>query len=417
MGTDTQVDVLDRLAAATGGHARVADDAEHVCGVPARWVVSPADTAETSAVLRATSTAGLTVVPRGAGTKLGWGAPPERVDVLLDTTRIDALVEHTAGDLVVVAGAGRRLTDLQEDCAGARQWLAIDPPRSGTVGGVVATASTGPTRLLHGPVRDLLIGATMVRADGVVARSGGKVVKNVAGYDIGKLLTGSFGTLAVITEVAFRLHPRPEARCWVTLPLTGTGTLGRTLHNLVHSHLVPTAVELDLPSSGQGSLAVLVEGIAPGVRSRAAQAAALLGPSAAASDAAPPWWGSEPGEPGGALLKITHEIAAVPQLCRAVAEAGDAAGLDVDLRGSVAVGAVLARVGPGSGEAVVRLVSRLRGAAPAFGGTVVVLDADQPTKAALDVWGPVRGLELMRALKQQFDPGRLLAPGRFVGGI
>ncbi|EBP5695887.1 FAD-binding oxidoreductase, partial [Salmonella enterica] len=156
------------------------------------------------------------VVVRGAGTKLGWGRDPERLDVVLDTTALDTLVEHAAGDLIAVVGAGRRLADLQDDLSGADQRLGVDPSRAGTVGGAVATAATGPMRLAHGAVRDLVIGMTMVRADGVVAHSGGKVVKNVAGYDLGKLLTGSFGTLGVITEVAFRLHPVPAGRTWVT---------------------------------------------------------------------------------------------------------------------------------------------------------------------------------------------------------
>ena len=116
--------------------------------------------------------------------------------MVLDLTGLDQLVEHTAGDLVAVVQAGRRLDDLAEDLAAAGQRLAVDPPRRGTVGGLVATAATGPARLFAGPVRDLVIGVTVVRADGVLAKSGGKVVKNVAGYDLGKLLTGSFGTLA-----------------------------------------------------------------------------------------------------------------------------------------------------------------------------------------------------------------------------
>ncbi|MEP6629392.1 MAG: FAD-binding oxidoreductase, partial [Lapillicoccus sp.] len=193
----TDTDLLPRLAEAVGGAARDGLESDRVGGMRPRWVASPTDEAGVSALLRVADEKGLAVVPRGSGTKLSWGADPERLDVVLDLSGLDRLVEHAAGDLIAVVGAGRPLDALQRDLASAGQWLAVDPARRGTVGGLVATATTGPTRLLHGPVRDLVIGATMVRADGVVARSGGKVVKNVAGYDLGKLLTGSYGTLGV----------------------------------------------------------------------------------------------------------------------------------------------------------------------------------------------------------------------------
>ncbi len=285
-------DVLEQLRDAAGGDAREATQSDAVGGMPPRWVVRPASTEQTSAVLAAAAQHGLTVVARGAGTKLRWGAPPEQVDVVLDTTRMDAIVEHAAGDLICVVGAGRTLASLQQELGRAGQRLGIDSPRSGTVGGAVATATTGPTRLHHGAVRDLVIGMTLVRADGVVAHSGGKVVKNVAGYDLGKLLTGSFGTLGVITQVAFRLHPVPAARRWVstTVPAPGgirddaRGASGRggpaevqrLVLALTHSQVVPSAVELDW-SAEQATLSVLLEGAAPGVEGRTAQTRELLG--------------------------------------------------------------------------------------------------------------------------------------------
>jgi glycolate oxidase FAD binding subunit len=355
---------------------------------------------------------------RGAGTKLGWGHPPERVDLILDTGRMDAVVEHAAGDLIVVVGAGCRLVDLQARLAGSGQWLAVDPPRSGTVGGVVATASTGPTRHLHGPVRDLLIGARVVRADGLAAHSGGKVVKNVAGYDVGKLLTGSYGTLAVLTELAFRLHPLPPTRTWVSVPVASAAEAHEATQRLVHSQLAPTGVELDRPAEGPATVSVLLEGIAAGVQGRTARALELLGPDAAVDDTAPRWWGREPFGQDDVALKLTCEIAGLRPLLVALDEAAASAGVRVDVRGSAGVGALLAGV-PGAAEpgAVARLVDGLRQRAASYGGSVVVLDAPAEVKAALDVWGPVGGLDLMRAVKNRFDPQRRLAPGRFVGGI
>jgi glycolate oxidase FAD binding subunit len=357
-------------------------------------------------------------VVRGSGTKLTWGSRPERVDLVLDTTRMDTVVEHAAGDLIVVVGAGRRLDDLQADLVGSGQWLAVDPPRRGTVGGLIATAATGPTRLLHGPVRDLLIGVTVVRADGVVARAGGKVVKNVAGYDVGKLLTGSLGTLGIITQAAFRLHPLPEARRWVSVPVTEPDRIHVLVQQVVHSQLVPTAVELDRPATGDATLCLLLEGIPPGVQSRTAQALDLMGAGATAADNAPDWWGMEPLVGGEVLLKLTHEIAGLAPLLSVLDDACAATGLTSHLRGSVAVGAVtVGLTGAADAHALARCVADLRERAPSFGGAVVVLEAPGDLKADLDVWGPVGGLQLMHAVKRQFDPERRLSPGRFVGGI
>ena len=292
-------DVESRLSEAVQGSLASGSDGDQIGGMRPRWVASPASVDEVSAVLRLASDSGLAVVPRGAGTRLQWGAAPSQCDVVLDLTRLDGLVEHTSGDLVAVAQAGMRLDDLQARLASAGQWLAADPPRRGTVGGLVATAATGPTRLLHGPVRDLVIGTTMVRADGVVAKSGGKVVKNVAGYDLGKLLTGSYGTLGVIVQVAFRLHPLPETSRWVTVPVRSATEAQDVVLRVAHSHLVAAGVELDW-AGGSGEVSVRLDGIPSGVEARTRDALALLGDAAAESDSAPAWWGTEPA--GGDVL-------------------------------------------------------------------------------------------------------------------
>jgi glycolate oxidase FAD binding subunit len=367
-------------------------------------------------------------VPSGTGTKLGWGAPPARADLLVRTHRMNRVIEHGAGDLVVHAEAGVTLPELQDRLAPARQRLGLDPvlppgtTSAGTVGGVIATAVSGPLRLSHGAPRDLLIGITMVRADGMVAKAGGKVVKNVAGYDLGKLLTGSWGTLGLITEAVFRLHPLPALARWVVAPAPAPAVTYELVRRLIHAQVVPTALEIDQPADSAGTLAVALEGIPEGVGSRVARVLELLGEDAKVSENAPGWWGRAPWEDGDVALRLTHEIAGLPRLLDALAETARRHGLRAAARGSAGVG-VLHGVLPGGvlpgtdPATVAAVVTELRERASAWSGDVVVLDAPPPVKAAVDVWGPARGLRLMRRVKDQFDPGHRLAPGRFVGGI
>jgi glycolate oxidase FAD binding subunit len=391
-------------------HARPAEPGDAIHGVPPSQVATPASTAQTAEVLRAAAEQGLTVVARGAGTKQTWGAPPSRVDLVVDTTGMAEVVEHAAGDLIVHALAGTRLADLQEALAPAGQRLALDPLYPGTLGGLIATAGAGPLRYSHGTVRDLLIGVTIVRADGVVAKAGGKVVKNVAGYDLGKLLAGSWGTLGVITEATFRLHPLPATSRWVLAPVDGTAAAYALVRAVVHAQTVPSAVELERPADGGGTVAVLVEGTEAGVAGRVENLRGLLGGTAEVRDAAPDWWGRPPA--GGALLRLTHELAGLPTLLDALDAEAARRGVRAAVRGSAGVGVLHATL-PGDAETVGAVVATLRAASPAWSGDVVVLDGP----SGVDHWGPVRGLDLMRRVKDQFDPGHRLAPGRFVGGI
>src|SRR5450755_1910682 len=286
------------------GQVRAAGKADAVGGVVPSYVATPTSTQEASAVLRAAAGLGLAVVPRGCGTRLDWGAPPSRCDLVVDTRLMDTVLEHAAGDLVARVQAGVRLDRLADVLGQASQRLALDPPGSespanggdlaeggtgvcgtgvcgsgvcGTVGGLIATGVAGPLRLRFGSPRDLLIGITMVRADGTVARAGGKVVKNVAGYDIGKLLAGSYGTLGLITEATFRLHPRPPAAAYVSLACPDAAVAAAALLTAAGSALAPAAAELDWPGQDAPiSLAVLLEGDAEGVAERATRMRDLL---------------------------------------------------------------------------------------------------------------------------------------------
>ncbi|WP_448624172.1 FAD-binding oxidoreductase [Geodermatophilus sp. URMC 64] len=409
---------LLQRALAGDGELREAGPDDLVDGVAPVAVARPTSVDAVSALLREASRAGLVTVARGGGTALDWGAPPERVDVVLDTTGLDRVVEHGAGDLVVVAQAGLPLARLAEELAGAGQELVADVPRErleggSTVGGALATAPSGPRRLSRGALRDLVLGTTVVRAEGVVASSGGKVVKNVAGYDLGKLMTGSYGTLAVVVQAAFRLHPLPAARAFV-VGRTGLREAAEAARAVVRSQLAPAAVELDRPAgSDTASVAILLEGVPAAVLAREEAAAALLGGAPAEE---PAWWGRLPAGPDDVLLKVTATLPGVAAVLEAARAAEQAHGVPIAVRGSA--GGVLWAAVSGSPEAVAAVVADLRRAAPSpADGTVTVLRAPREVRAAVDVWGPVPGLELMRRVKDQFDPGRLLAPGRFVGGI
>ena len=309
---------------------RPATAADTVGGVPARLVAAPSSTAEAAALIAATPD--LAVVVRGNGTTLDWGMPPRRLDLIIDTHRLTGVVEHAAGDLITVVRAGTRLDAM--DLPG--QQLAVDAPPGATVGGTVAADRSGPRRTLYGTVRDLLIGITVVRPDGTVAHAGGKVVKNVAGYDLGKLFTGSYGTLGLITECAFRLHPLPAAAAVVRAAAASPAEAGRLVAAVRAAQIVPSAIEVDAPPGGGVEVAVLVEGSAAGVRARADALRTLLGPGAA--DGAPPWWGRLPWRPGDVGLKLGVPLSQVPALIVAAREAGGG----VTVRGSAGSGVVYA---------------------------------------------------------------------------
>jgi glycolate oxidase FAD binding subunit len=194
-------------------------------------------------------------------------------DVVLALDRLDRVLEHEAGDLTVVAEAGVRLSALNERLAAAGQRLALDPPGDPTLGALVAANASGPLRHRYGAPRDLLLGVTIVLGDGTVANSGGKVVKNVAGYDLGKLFCGSRGTLGAIVRVGFRLHPLPAARRTLVVPALQPGETAQLVQAALRSTLVPAAVDLLWP----GRLALLFEGTPRAVEAQLARAQALLG--------------------------------------------------------------------------------------------------------------------------------------------
>ena len=412
------------------------DDA--VAGVAPRYVAAPATEEQASALLTAAAGLGLAVLPRGGGTRLAWGAAPARCDLVVDTWQLNAVLEHSAGDQVVRAQAGVPMAALARVLAEAGQRLAVDQVvDGGTVGGLLATGVAGPLRLRYGTPRDLLIGVTMIRADGAVARAGGKVVKNVAGYDTGKLLAGSYGTLGLITDATFRVHPAPAAASYVSAEFASPAAAAAALLGAARSTLVPSAAELDWPGQGAPvSIAVLFEGDPEGVAQRAERLRDVLAGTAGAqaratgtspgtaerlrtADAPPPWWGRGAATaPGGTVLRIAFWAGRLADVLGMIRNAAGRAGLDPAVSGSGAAGVLHAAVPPDAPPAAVaQFVTGLRAALPAGRSSAVVLHAPAGVAAAVDLWGPVPSAGLMQSVKDQFDPEHRMAPGRFAGGI
>ncbi|MGA3352605.1 MAG: FAD-binding oxidoreductase [Acidimicrobiales bacterium] len=388
-----------------------------VDGVQASYLAKPREAQELVELMREAAEREETVVARGGGTKLDWGLPPSRADLLVDLSEMNHVLEHSAGDLIVRTEPGVRLSELQTLLARSGQRLAIDEVVPGsTIGGVVATGLCGPLRLAYGCVRDLLIGVRVVRADGVSAKSGGKVVKNVAGYDLGKLYTGSYGTLGIVTEAVFRLHPVPESRAWVTTEVSSDDEVVRAIAAVTSSRIVPAALEIDRPATGAPTeLSVLVEGVAVGVERRGEEVARLLGGEVTISPSPPSWWAALP---GATTVKIATTVSELPAVLSAIGERGSSRGAEPSLRGSAALGLLYVGLAmEAEPKAVAAFVTDMRVMCERVGGSAIVLRAPARVKEAVEVWGPVGSIDLMRRVKDNFDPTHRLAPGRFVGGI
>ena len=373
---------------------------------------------EIAEALRSVSGEGATVRISGGSTKQCWGRPPAPGAVQLSTRGLDKVVEHNAGDLTAVVQAGVRLADAQAVFAQAGQMLALDPPlgagEGATIGGVVATADSGPLRHRYGAVRDQVIGIRAALADGSVIRSGGKVIKNVAGYDLGKLFAGAFGTLGVIVEISLRLHPIPRPQLTAVGQTDDPGVLQKGAAAITNSPGPVSALDFRW-EDGRGTLLARFTGKAAAdqaQRGKQVMEAAGL-ESSLEEDDAPLWARQRAAQRSDG--SVTAKVSVLPAELGRVIRAADRVGAPAAGRAGLGLGWL--RLDPSSpAEAAARLEELRSLLAPR---PVVVLDAPAEVREKIDVWGSQSeaGLALMRRVKNRFDPSGVCNRGIFVGGI
>lgn len=409
--------------------------------LPLEETKSPSEQAEVAEIVRAAGAAGQAIYPIGGGTALDYGVAAKRPGWGLSLAGLDRVVDYPARDMTITVEAGITMARLAEVLSAERQRLPIDVPQASeaTLGGVVATNFNGPRRYGQGTVRDYVIGISAVDGRGTPFKGGGRVVKNVAGYDFCKLLTGSLGTLAVITQVTLKIKPIPEATAFVACDVADLNEAESRLAALVHTATSPVAIELlagpawyDDPALGpqaDGSVARLVvgvEGSAAEVEWMLTQLALewrqagvhelrrIDEPNAVAG-----LWQRLAEFPAQGQWPLVLKANVLPGATTSLVAELLAADAECSLQAHAGNGIVIARLPQMSAEGISPvLIRRLQPAAREASGNVVVLRgelaAELPRQA---IWGAVPDdIAMMRSAKNQFDPQGLLNPGRFVYG-
>jgi glycolate oxidase FAD binding subunit len=417
-----------------------------VDGMVPQAVALPSTVEEVAEVMRLAYRERAAVIPWGGGTGMSVGNLPQRYDIALSLTRLNAVVEHEPADLTATVLAGKTLADFQDHLSSAGQFLPLDPPSpaEATIGGIVATNAAGPSRHAHGTARDLVLGLRFVQADGRVIKAGGKVVKNVAGYDMCRLFIGSMGTLGVIVEACFRLTPAPKTQLTLAVAVASaqeayrlTGRAAGLSLRAVELLNAAAARQVDgLPPVPEDGFVLLLaaSGSAEAVQRTREGVAALANPTVIEAASAGLW--QEVGRlaqppADGIATRFSVLPSRAPELIEQVETIGLAMARPPRIACHLTTGIVhnawppppsaeaesAGRAGEGP-EADLRLVTSLRQAVTSLGGTMIVEAAPAALKEALDVWGePGADFPLMRSLKEQFDPQGILSPGRFLGRL
>ena len=445
-------DLRRRLSSIVGGE-QVGQGAAaagfSVDGVAPGLVVRPRSQEEVQAVAIACGAAGVAVIPWGGGTAMGLGNPPSRLDVVVCLDRLARIVELDEANLYVSAEAGVRLAQLQSVAAGKREFLPLDPPQADrvTVGGLVAANSSGPSRLLHGTARDWVLGLRVVLPDGERICCGGKVVKNVSGYDMNKLFVGSMGTLGIVTEVTFKLLPVPATRATVVGLFRELPPVAAVVARALKSQLLPEAMEaLDChalqavgPARGLAEpaaygLAVALAGSRENVERQVrdftrlhAESRAIATTTLGEAQGAAAWRAMADVQAGlGAtpaqrvVVKIAVPIARTLGLLSSAERLARRHGWRAAITAHAGSGVVRAGylVDGATLESFRDGLWDLRDEAEGASGSLVVEAAPAELKRSLDAWGrPPEAAAVMRRLKAEFDPRGLMSPGRFLAGI
>jgi glycolate oxidase FAD binding subunit len=400
---------------------RPATPADAIHGIQPQLILEPANELQLASVLRQANDANLAVIPRGGGTKLAWGHPPQRANVVLSTTRLNKIIEHAWADLTVSVEAGVTIRELQSVLALHNQRLAIDVlwPKSATIGGILSTNDSGALRLRFGSLRDLVIGATIALPDGTLASSGGKVVKNVAGYDLPKLVTGAFGTLGVITRAVFRLHPLPQSARTYTFLAHDAADAQRLILAIQDSQLAHAALQARFIDGSQPQLDILFEATAAGLNAQATQLKSLVSP-APITESDPPVWNARQEsysaasrqESPCAIAKISVLPSQISQTAVAIAALASKHQLRAhSVIQATGLGCTLLEGDPASLRSALQT---LREELENSGGSLFLAHA--PGDLAHFDPGSNFGdsLPLMRAIKFQLDPKHTLNPGRLL---
>ncbi len=411
-------------------------------GLLPRVVVFPGSVEQAAQVVALASQHGLTLLARGGGSRIDLGGIPEQFDVLLDITGLTRLLEHEAPDLTCHVEAGLTLAALQVQLATKGQWLALDPPNAeqSTLGGILASNASGPKRLRYGTARDLVIGLRVVQADGEVARSGGRVVKNVAGYDLNKLYIGSLGTLGIIVEANFKLQPLPVGERTLLLTFPNAADAMQTVIAMLGSLLTPSAIELidsraasdmtdffglNLPTSGY-TVAVDFEGSPAAIdrqvdeaRSLARKSSALLVDDLAGKVQAQFWDAVREHTQGSVTCKAAVLVSQIASYLQTIEQVCQQYELEAAVVAHAGNGILFIELRPGDATPrLVEAIKELRLHAQEARGSMVVERCPIDLKRRISVWGePSSDFYLMQRLKQQFDPKGTFVKGRFVGGL
>lgn len=411
-------------------------------GILPRLVTTPSTVEEGAQIVALTHQHDLKLMVRGGGSRMHLGGLPEQIDVLIKTNRLTRLLEHEAPDLTCHVEAGITLADLQALLAKQGQRLALDPPEATqtTLGGILATNASGPKRFRYGTARDLVIGLHVIQANGEIARSGGRVVKNVAGYDLNKLYTGSLGTLGMIAKANFKLHPIPVAERTLLLTYTNAEEAMRTTIAITGSQLSPSAIELidaeaandmtdffgqDLPGKGY-TLAVNFEGSRATInrqidelRLLARKYNALLDNDLEGDTQEHFWQAIREHMQGTLTCKVAILVSQIAPYLQRVAQICRRHDLEASTIAHAGNGILYIELRPGDAEQrLIEAIADLRQHAQEARGSLVVECCPVEIKRQIDIWGePGTDFRMMQRLKQQFDPKGTFTGGRFLGGL